>query len=166
MSYRAPVKEMLFVVKELADIDGIAALPGHEDAGFDTAQAVVEEAARFCGEVLAPLNVDGDRNPSVWANGEVKTTPGFKDAFRQFAEGGWQGVVHPADFGIAKSVPATLKGDDPMANAAIIRRVLAGEPGPPRDIVLLNAGSALFIAGRAAPSSAIPAIMSRIGLAT
>ncbi|BAN23802.1 acyl-CoA dehydrogenase [Caballeronia insecticola] len=99
MSYHAPVKEMLFVMKELADLERIAALPGHEDAGFDTAQAVVEEAARFCGEVIAPLNVAGDRTPSTWANGEVTTTPGFKDAFRQFAEGGWQGVVHPADFG-------------------------------------------------------------------
>ncbi|AQG99365.1 acyl-CoA dehydrogenase [Burkholderia sp. KK1] len=99
MTYQAPVKDMLFVMKELADIDRIAALPGHEDAGFDTAQAVVEEAARFCGEVIGPLNVAGDRNPSAWANGEVTTTPGFKDAFRQFSEGGWQGVVHPADFG-------------------------------------------------------------------
>src|SRR6201996_9582103 len=99
MSYSAPVKDMLFVMKELADIDSIAALPGHEDASFDTAQAVVEEAARFCGEVIAPLNVAGDRNPSAWANGEVTTTPGFKDAFRQFAEGGWQGVIHPGDFG-------------------------------------------------------------------
>jgi anthranilate phosphoribosyltransferase len=58
--------------------------------------------------------------------------------------------VHPADFGIAKSTPAALKGDDPIANAGIITRVLAGEPGPRRDIVLLNAGAALFIAGRAA----------------
>ncbi|VXC30221.1 3-methylmercaptopropionyl-CoA dehydrogenase [Burkholderia sp. 8Y] len=99
MSYRAPVKDMLFVLKQLADIDSIAALPGYEDGNFDTAQAVVEEAARFCGEVLAPLNVTGDRQPSTWANGQVTTTPGFKDAFRQFAEGGWQGVVHPAEFG-------------------------------------------------------------------
>ncbi|QSN60588.1 acyl-CoA dehydrogenase [Caballeronia sp. M1242] len=99
MSYRAPVKDMLFVMKELADIDSIAALPGYEDGNFDTAQAVVEEAARFCGEVLAPLNVTGDRQPSTWANGQVTTTPGFKDAFRQFAEGGWQGIVHPAEFG-------------------------------------------------------------------
>ncbi|WP_175944594.1 acyl-CoA dehydrogenase [Caballeronia sp. BCC1704] len=99
MSYRAPVKDMLFVMKELADIDSIAALPGYEDGNFDTAQAVVDEAARFCGEVLAPLNVTGDRQPSTWANGQVTTTPGFKDAFRQFAEGGWQGIVHPAEFG-------------------------------------------------------------------
>src|SRR6201992_1362627 len=99
MSYHAPVKDMLFVIKELAGIDGIAALPGHEDGSFDTAQAVVDEAARFCGEVVAPLNVEGDRNPSAWANGEVTTTPGFKEAFCQFGEGGWQGVVHPEEFG-------------------------------------------------------------------
>ncbi|MDR5737799.1 MULTISPECIES: acyl-CoA dehydrogenase [unclassified Caballeronia] len=99
MSYRAPVKDMLFVMKELADLDSIAALPGFEDGNFDTAQAVLEEAARFCGEVIAPLNVAGDRDPSAWSNGEVRTTPGFRDAFRQFGEGGWQGVVHPSEFG-------------------------------------------------------------------
>jgi 3-(methylthio)propanoyl-CoA dehydrogenase len=99
MSYTAPVKDMLFVMKELADLDSIAAMPGYEDGSYDTAQAVVEEAARFCGEVVAPLNVAGDRNPSAWADGEVTTTPGFKDAFRQFAEGGWQGVMHPSEFG-------------------------------------------------------------------
>ncbi|KMQ80674.1 Acyl-CoA dehydrogenase [Candidatus Burkholderia pumila] len=99
MSYTAPVKDILFVMKELADIDGIAALPGYEDGNFDAAQAVVDEAARFCGEVIAPLNVTGDRNPSAWSNGEVTTTPGFRDAFRQFAEGGWQGVVHPSEYG-------------------------------------------------------------------
>ncbi|WP_250452004.1 acyl-CoA dehydrogenase [Caballeronia sp. ATUFL_M2_KS44] len=99
MSYRAPIKDMLFVMRELADLDSIATLPGFEDGNLDTAQAVVEEAARFCGEVIAPLNVAGDRDPSAWSNGEVRTTPGFKDAFRQFAEGGWQGVVHPSEFG-------------------------------------------------------------------
>ncbi|MDR5732534.1 acyl-CoA dehydrogenase [Caballeronia sp. LZ025] len=99
MSYRAPVKDMLFVMKELADLDSIAALPGFEDGNFDTAQAVLDEAARFCGEVIAPLNVAGDRDPSAWSEGEVRTTPGFKDAFRQFGQGGWQGVMHPSEFG-------------------------------------------------------------------
>lgn len=98
MSYNAPVKDMLFVMKELADIESIAALPGFEDASLDTASAVLEEAARFNGEVVAPLNVEGDRNPSAWKNGEVITTPGFKDAFRQFGEGGWQGVLHPVEY--------------------------------------------------------------------
>ncbi|QBR03133.1 acyl-CoA dehydrogenase [Paraburkholderia pallida] len=99
MSFTAPVKDMLFVLKELAGIDEIATLPGFEDAGFETAQAVLDEAAKLCGEVLAPLNVEGDRAPSSWRDGEVTATPGFKAAFEQFAEGGWQGLQHPAEFG-------------------------------------------------------------------
>jgi len=99
MSYRAPVKDMLFVMKELAGIDAVAALPGHEDAGYDTAAAVLEECARFNEGVVAPLNWEGDKNPSVFKDGVVTTTPGFKQAFRQFAEGGWQGLQHPTEFG-------------------------------------------------------------------
>jgi hypothetical protein len=98
MTYTAPVKDMLFTMKELAGLDTIAALPGFEDANLDTAQAVLEESAKLCGEVLAPLNVEGDRHPSSWRDGNVTATPGFRDAFRQFAEGGWQGVQHPVDY--------------------------------------------------------------------
>src|SRR5246500_251820 len=98
MSYTAPIKDMLFVMKELAGLEDIATLPGFEDANLDTAQAVLEESAKLCGEVLAPLNVEGDRNPSSWRDGNVTATPGFRDAFRQFAEGGWQGVQHPLDY--------------------------------------------------------------------
>ncbi|MFM0304228.1 acyl-CoA dehydrogenase [Paraburkholderia sediminicola] len=98
MSYSAPIKDMLFVMKELAGLEDIATLPGFEDANLETAQAVLEESAKLCGEVLAPLNVEGDRNPSSWKDGVVTATPGFKDAFRQFGEGGWQGVQHPVDY--------------------------------------------------------------------
>lgn len=98
MSYTAPIKDMLFVMNELADLEQIATLPGFEDANLDTAQAVLEESAKLCGEVLAPLNVEGDRNPSSWKDGVVTATPGFKEAFRQFAEGGWQGVQHPVEY--------------------------------------------------------------------
>ncbi len=99
MNYRAPIKDMLFVMKELADIDAVAALPGHGEAGYDTAAAVLEECARFNEGVVAPLNVEGDRHPSSFKDGKVTTTPGFKQAFRQFAEGGWQGLQHPTQFG-------------------------------------------------------------------
>ena len=99
MSYTAPVKDMLFAMKELAGIDAVAQLPGFEDAGYDTAAAVLEESAKFCGEVLAPLNVEGDKHPSSWKDGVVTATPGFKEAFRQYVEGGWQGLQHPAEFG-------------------------------------------------------------------
>jgi alkylation response protein AidB-like acyl-CoA dehydrogenase len=98
MSYTAPLKEMLFVMKELAGLDEVAALPGFEDANLETAQAVLGESAKLCAEVLAPLNAEGDRNPSRWHNTEVTASPGFKGAFRQFAEGGWQGVQHPLDY--------------------------------------------------------------------
>jgi alkylation response protein AidB-like acyl-CoA dehydrogenase len=99
MSYAAPVKDMLFCMKELAGLEAVAAMPGFEDAGLDTAEAVLEECANFNQGVIAPLNVEGDRNPSSWKDGEVTTSPGFKEAFRQFADGGWQGLQHPVEFG-------------------------------------------------------------------
>ncbi|MEO8080484.1 MAG: acyl-CoA dehydrogenase [Caldimonas sp.] len=107
MSYTAPVKDMLFCMKELAGLETIAALPGFEDAGLETAQAVLEECARFSAEVLAPLNRAGDVNPSTWKDGVVTTTPGFKEAFRQFGEGGWQGLQHPVEFG-GQGLPKTI----------------------------------------------------------
>ncbi|HSQ71868.1 MAG TPA: acyl-CoA dehydrogenase family protein, partial [Rubrivivax sp.] len=99
MSYRAPVRDMLFVMKELAGIETVAQLPGYEDAGIDTAAAVLEECAKFNEGVVAPLNWDSDKSPSFFHEGQVTTSPGFKEAFRQFAQGGWQGLQHPADFG-------------------------------------------------------------------
>jgi len=99
MTYRAPVKDMLFVMKELAGIDAVSQLPGFEDAGLDTAAAVLEECAKLCQDVIAPLNWDGDQKPSSFRDGVVTTTPGFKQAFRQYAEGGWQGLHHPSEFG-------------------------------------------------------------------
>src|SRR4051812_5601777 len=107
MSYTAPVKDMLFDIRHLAGIDEIAKIPGFEEAGFDTAQAVLEECAKFNEGVVAPLNVEGDRNPSSWKDGKVTTTPGFKQAFKQFAEGGWQGLQHPVDFG-GQGLPKTI----------------------------------------------------------
>ena len=99
MTYRAPMKDMLFAMKELAGIEAVAQLPGFEEAGFETAQAVLEECAKLNEAVIAPLNWEGDKNPSTWRDGVVTTTPGFKEAFRQYAEGGWQGLQHPLDFG-------------------------------------------------------------------
>ncbi len=107
MSYTAPVKDMLFCMRELADLEAIAKLPGFEEAGLETAQAVLEECARFSGEVLAPLNREGDIHPSTWSAGVVTTTPGFRQAFRQFGEGGWQGLQHPVEFG-GQGLPKTI----------------------------------------------------------
>jgi len=107
MSYRAPVADMLFVMKELAGLEAVATLPGFEEAGLDTAQAVLEECARFNEQVVAPLDRAGDTDPSSWKDGAVKTTPGFKAAFKQFGEGGWQGLQHPSQFG-GQGLPKTI----------------------------------------------------------
>jgi alkylation response protein AidB-like acyl-CoA dehydrogenase len=107
MSYTAPINDMLFDIRHLAGIDQVAQLPGFEEAGFDTAQAVLEECAKFNENVVAPLNVAGDRNPSSWKDGVVTTTPGFKEAYKQYAEGGWQGLQHPVDFG-GQGLPKTI----------------------------------------------------------
>ncbi|MCS0608474.1 acyl-CoA dehydrogenase [Massilia solisilvae] len=99
MSYIAPLKDMQFVLNELANLSEISQLPGCEDATPDTVEAVLEENAKFCGEVIAPLNHPSDKEPSFWHDGNVTTSKGFKEAFRGFVEAGWQGVQHPAEFG-------------------------------------------------------------------
>ena len=107
MTYNAPIKDMLFDMEHLAQIEQVAQIPGFEDAGLETAQAVLEECAKLCEGVVAPLNVPGDLNPSSFKDGVVTTTPGFADAFKQYAEGGWQGLQHPADFG-GQGLPKTI----------------------------------------------------------
>ncbi|QTD43817.1 acyl-CoA dehydrogenase [Ottowia testudinis] len=107
MSYKAPVNDMLFNIEHLARIDQIAQLPGFEEAGLETAQAVLEECARFNEEVVAPLNFDADKAPSSHSGTSVTTSKGFKEAYKQYTEGGWQGLQHPADFG-GQGLPKTI----------------------------------------------------------
>jgi acyl-CoA dehydrogenase len=92
---------MLFVMNALAGLADVVAYPAYAQAGVDVdlAPAILEESAKFNQDVVAPLNWPGDQNPSSWKDGVVTTTPGFKEAFEQFAAAGWQGVVHPAEFG-------------------------------------------------------------------
>ena len=101
MPYVAPVKDMLFVMNELAGLAEVVAYPAYAEAGADVdlAPAILEESAKFNQDVVAPLNWTGDQNPSTLKDGVVTTTPGFKDAFEQYAAAGWQGVIHPAEFG-------------------------------------------------------------------
>lgn len=99
MPYVAPLKDMLFVLNELADLQAVASLPDCEEATPETVEAVLEENARFCSEVVAPLNRQGDQHPSTWKDGTVTTTPGFREAFKAYTDAGWQGVQHPTEFG-------------------------------------------------------------------
>jgi alkylation response protein AidB-like acyl-CoA dehydrogenase len=99
MSYAAPVRDMLFVLRELAGFDEIAGLPGHEELSLELAEQILGENARFAAGVLAPLNRAGDQEGSVWKDGEVVTPKGFKEAYRQFVEGGWNALQFPQEFG-------------------------------------------------------------------
>ncbi|WP_101049127.1 acyl-CoA dehydrogenase [Macromonas nakdongensis] len=107
MTYKAPLKDMVFNMEHLAQLEQVAQIPGFEDAGLETAEAVLEECAKLNEGVVAPLNFEGDKNPSSWKDGVVTTTPGFKQAFKQYAEGGWQGLQHPVDFG-GQGLPKTI----------------------------------------------------------
>ena len=97
--YRAPIKDMRFVMDELAGLPAISQLPGYEEATPDVADAILEEAARFTGEVLAPLNWPGDQEGCTLTPQGVKTATGWKDAYKQFCESGWNGVTLPSNFG-------------------------------------------------------------------
>ncbi len=118
MTYQAPVKDMLFVLNHLAGLPQVAALPGFEEATPDTTQAVLEESARYAGDVLAPLNHAADREPSAWRDGAVTTSPGFKQAFDLYAEAGWQGMTHPVEYG-GQGLPGLIGSPcSEMLNAA------------------------------------------------
>jgi alkylation response protein AidB-like acyl-CoA dehydrogenase len=99
MTYQAPIKDMSFVLRELAGLDRVRALPGFEEATDETVEAVLAECAKLMQQTVAPLNWTGDQQPARWADGVVTTTPGFKPAFRAFVEGGWQGLQHPQAYG-------------------------------------------------------------------
>ncbi len=99
-TYRAPMQEIKFVMNELAGLEQVAKLPGYEDATTDTVAAILEEASKFASEVLDPLNAVGDREGATWQEGgSVKTPTGFKDAYRRFAENGWNGLTKNPEHG-------------------------------------------------------------------
>ena len=101
-TYRAPVSEILFVMNELAGLEQVAKLPGFEEATPDTVAAILEEAAKFATNVLDPLNQTGDKEGSkLLPDGTVKTPTGFKDAYRQYIENGWNGLTKPAPVKVA-----------------------------------------------------------------
>ena len=141
MSYQAPLKDMLFVMNELAGLAEIHTLPGCEDATPDTAEAVLEENAKFCGGVVAPLNWPSDKEPSFWHDGQVTTSKGFKEAFKAYGEAGWQGVQHPTEFG-GQGLPKLLATPCiEMLNSASISFALVALLSDGAIEALLTAGS-------------------------
>lgn len=97
--YVAPLKDMLFVLNELAGLDGIAALPGCDEISPDLVEAVLEEAGKFASGVLAPLNKVGDTEGVRWQTEGVSTPTGWKDAYDQFVNGGWNAISCDPEYG-------------------------------------------------------------------
>ncbi len=116
--YQAPLDDMRFVLEEIADLPAIARLPGLEEATADTVEAVLSEAGRLAGAVLAPLNVAGDQVGSLYENGVVRTPAGFKEAYGQFVAGGWNAVAVPAEDGGQGLPQAIATATCEMWNAA------------------------------------------------
>ena len=97
--YAAPLRDMRFVIEELVGLETVNTLPGLDWVSEDLVRAVLSEAGRFGGEVLAPLNRTGDLEGSRLENGVVTTPDGFADAYKRFVEGGWNGVSAPQGHG-------------------------------------------------------------------
>src|SRR5258708_37387829 len=107
-SYKAPLDDVLFLLKDVFHIERYDNLPGFADANIETLAAILGEGAKLCEEVLQPLNRVGDlegckRN----ADGSVTTPKGFREAYRQMIEGGWVGISVPSEFG-GQGLPSTM----------------------------------------------------------
>ena len=105
--YQAPLADMKFVLRELVDLELLAQLPGFSDMTLDVADAVLEEAAKFAGQVLSPLNRSGDLEGARWQDGQVLTAGGWKQAYTRFAADGWGALSCPAQFG-GQNLPRVL----------------------------------------------------------
>ena len=88
--YKAPLRDMRFLIDNVFDFHGHYAALGATDASPDMVGAILEEGAKFCENVLAPLNRSGDEEGCHFDNGVVTTPKGFKEAFAQYVEGGWR----------------------------------------------------------------------------
>ncbi|HKW36443.1 MAG TPA: acyl-CoA dehydrogenase [Burkholderiales bacterium] len=97
--YQAPLHDMHFVLHELAGLAEIARLPGCEEINAELVDQILEEGAKFASEVLSPLNRPADEEGSKWDKGRVTTPKGFREAYKQFIEAGWNGLQAPSEYG-------------------------------------------------------------------
>jgi len=106
--YKAPVDEVLFLLNDVFQISRYNNLPGFADASPDLIEPILAEAAKLCEQVVQPLNLPGDREGCTrHEDGRVTTPKGFKDAYKQYADGGWMGISAPAEFG-GQGLPGTM----------------------------------------------------------
>ncbi len=106
-SYKAPVAEINFVLNQVLNVGELSQLPAFEEATPDVINGVAEEAAKFIERELAPLNHKGDEVGCKHSKDGVTLPPGFKEAYRNFVQGGWVGLANPVEFG-GQGLPFTL----------------------------------------------------------
>ncbi|WP_290866504.1 acyl-CoA dehydrogenase [Aquabacterium sp.] len=124
--YIAPLRDMRFVLRHLAPLAEVMALPGQADLHADVADAILEEANKFASEVLSPLNVVGDREGAHWLDGQVHTATGWRQAYTQFSEGGWNALSCPSAHG-GQGLPRLLSAlVEEMWNGANLSFALCG----------------------------------------
>ena len=97
--YVAPLKEMQFVLKHVVGLEQVNTLPGWEEVTADLVDAILEEAGKLASEVLSPLNTTGDRQGAQWKDGVVTMPAGFKAAYWQYCNAGWNNILSPTKYG-------------------------------------------------------------------
>jgi len=105
--YRAPVEEIAFTLKAVCGLDDVQATGPHADLSEDLVDAILSEAGKFAADEIAPLNSVADSHGTVLKDGEVTTAPGWRDLYRRWIEGGWNGLSGPAEAG-GQALPQML----------------------------------------------------------
>ncbi|MFN4204376.1 MAG: acyl-CoA dehydrogenase [Tabrizicola sp.] len=120
MTYRAPVRDIRFILDHVVDFGEVAATPRFSGATPDLTDAILTEAGRLCSDVLAPLNRAGDQSPARLENGVVVSSPGFAEGYRAIAEGGWVGMAaRPEHGGMGLPISLALSVDEMMSGACL-----------------------------------------------
>ncbi len=107
MAYKTPLRDMRFALDQMAGFPALVRSGAYPDLAPDMVDAILSEAAKYCDEIVAPLNAGSDRTPSRLENGVVRTSPGFKEAYRHFVDAGWNSLAFPAEWG-GQGLPGTL----------------------------------------------------------
>jgi alkylation response protein AidB-like acyl-CoA dehydrogenase len=106
-TYEAPLKDMQFVICELAGLDQITALPGWQETDQEVVNAILQEASRFASEVLTPLNRVGDQAGVIWKDGNVIMAPGFREAYQSYIDTGWNRLGFDQEYG-GQAIPGLV----------------------------------------------------------
>ena len=98
MGYKVPETEIKFLLEQVIDTQSLLQLPAYQDLSLELFQSVIEQSAKYIEQQIVPLNAQADRQPAIVKQGQVTTTPGFKEAYNAFVEAGWQGLAHQTQY--------------------------------------------------------------------